>query len=199
MRICVGISSLITRIRKVLTVGGRQEKYLPRLLLTSIGENLAYLSNSEQTFTPEEIVQGWMDSPGHRANILSPDYTHLGIGVVTTGSKLWATQNFASPTVMIRNKLPLSSKSGGVKLSFEYLSTRSRNGFAATIIYPDPNYKFYTDKTHYQIGSQPQQVQWQDETHFTAVVPFPAGKGIYHIYFGWDGAYIEDGFAVKAK
>ena len=41
----------------------------------SAGENIAagYAS-------PEEVVQGWMDSPGHRANIMSPDYTQLGVG-----------------------------------------------------------------------------------------------------------------------
>ncbi|CAD5989320.1 hypothetical protein PCC9214_05539 [Planktothrix tepida] len=30
--------------------------------------------------TPEEVVQGWIDSPGHRANLLNPDYTEIGIG-----------------------------------------------------------------------------------------------------------------------
>ena len=32
--------------------------------------------------TPEEAVQGWMNSPGHRANILNPDVTNIGIGYV---------------------------------------------------------------------------------------------------------------------
>ena len=182
-----------------LTVGGRQEKYLPRLLLTSIGENLAYLSNNKKIFSPTEIIKGWMESPGHRENILNPEFTHLGVGVLSTGNKLWATQVFASPTVMIRHKLPISSQAGGVTLSFEYLSTRSRNGFAATIMYPDSNYKFYLDKTRYQKGSQPQQVKWEDETHFRLTVPFVAGEGIYNVYFGWDGAYIEDGFGIKSK
>ncbi|HRY84556.1 MAG TPA: CAP domain-containing protein [Candidatus Cloacimonadota bacterium] len=182
-----------------LTVGGRQEKYLPRLKINSIGENLAYLSNSEKRFTPQEIVQGWMESPGHRANILSPDFTHLGVGVVTKGDKLWATQNFASPLVMIRHKLPLSSSMKGVKLSFEYLSAKPRKGFAATIFYPDPNFKFYLDKTHYQKGSQPQQLVWQEGTRFTVDVPFVAGKGKYKVFFGWDGSYINDGFEVRSR
>ncbi|MCL2047936.1 MAG: CAP domain-containing protein [Defluviitaleaceae bacterium] len=30
--------------------------------------------------TPEEVMHSWMNSPGHRSNILSPDYTHLGVG-----------------------------------------------------------------------------------------------------------------------
>lgn len=30
--------------------------------------------------TPEEVVQGWIDSPGHRENLLNPNYTEIGIG-----------------------------------------------------------------------------------------------------------------------
>lgn len=30
--------------------------------------------------TPEEVVQGWIDSPGHRANLLNPDFTEIGVG-----------------------------------------------------------------------------------------------------------------------
>ena len=42
------------------------------------GENIAA---GQQT--PAEVVASWMNSPGHRANILSPDFTHLGVGVAT--------------------------------------------------------------------------------------------------------------------
>lgn len=38
------------------------------------GENLA-----GGQFTPEQAVQGWMNSPGHRANILNPKYKLLGV------------------------------------------------------------------------------------------------------------------------
>lgn len=41
------------------------------------GENIAAGQQS-----PAEVVQAWMNSPGHRANILNPDFTHLGISVV---------------------------------------------------------------------------------------------------------------------
>jgi hypothetical protein len=33
-------------------------------------------------YSPDEIHQGFMNSPGHRAAILSPEATHVGIGVV---------------------------------------------------------------------------------------------------------------------
>ncbi|ESU33979.1 hypothetical protein G3A_03470 [Bacillus sp. 17376] len=36
--------------------------------------------------TPNEVVQSWMNSPGHRKNILSPAYTHIGVGHATGGN-----------------------------------------------------------------------------------------------------------------
>lgn len=40
--------------------------------------------------TPEAVMQGWMDSPGHRANILNCDFTAIGVGET---DRYWA-QNF---------------------------------------------------------------------------------------------------------
>lgn len=39
------------------------------------GENIAWGQR-----TPEEVMQGWMNSAGHRANILNPNYTSIGVG-----------------------------------------------------------------------------------------------------------------------
>lgn len=40
-----------------------------------IGENIA--SGQE---TPAEVVEAWMNSPGHRKNIMNPEFTGLGVG-----------------------------------------------------------------------------------------------------------------------
>lgn len=40
-----------------------------------MGENIAAGQK-----TPEQVVKGWMDSPGHRANILRSQYTDIGVG-----------------------------------------------------------------------------------------------------------------------
>lgn len=37
--------------------------------------------------TPEEAVTDWMNSPGHRANILDPVYTEIGVGVAIIGDE----------------------------------------------------------------------------------------------------------------
>ncbi|MFJ3445904.1 CAP domain-containing protein [Streptomyces sp. NPDC086081] len=48
--------------------------------LRSIGENIACGQRS-----PADVVEGWLNSPGHRANILRPDFTHIGIGFAGGG------------------------------------------------------------------------------------------------------------------
>jgi uncharacterized protein YkwD len=58
-----------------------------------VGENLAAGQR-----TPEEVVQAWMDSPGHRDNILNPAYTELGVGVRVGGPyRIYWVQEFGRP------------------------------------------------------------------------------------------------------
>lgn len=73
----------------------------------SFGENIwmkrATVSNPKQylpTFkaniTASEIVDGWMNSEGHRENILSPKYGQIGVGVVVCSDlRAYATQVFS--------------------------------------------------------------------------------------------------------
>ncbi|MFF5994027.1 CAP domain-containing protein [Lysinibacillus sp. KU-BSD001] len=46
----------------------------------SAGENIAKGQTSAT-----QVVNDWMNSPGHRANIMNTSYTHIGIGYVTDG------------------------------------------------------------------------------------------------------------------
>lgn len=50
------------------------------------GENIAMGQR-----TPEEVVNAWMNSEGHRKNILSPNFTHIGVGYVAQGN-YWTQQ-----------------------------------------------------------------------------------------------------------
>lgn len=47
----------------------------------SAGENIA-----KGYATPQAVVNGWMNSSGHRANILNASYTHIGVGYVADGN-----------------------------------------------------------------------------------------------------------------
>jgi uncharacterized YkwD family protein len=60
---------------------------------TAAGENIA-----KGQKTPDEVMNGWMNSPGHRANILNAEYTEIGVGYVTdsNGTAYWV-QHFIRP------------------------------------------------------------------------------------------------------
>lgn len=55
----------------------------------NIGENIAKGQRN-----PKEVVAGWMNSPGHRANILNEKFNQIGVGVVKSGGTYYWTQMF---------------------------------------------------------------------------------------------------------
>lgn len=71
----------------------------------AIGENIMEMGGSRSfdapTFNAQEFariaVDGWMKSPGHRANILDPSYEKSGIGVALVDGQAYATQVFFGP------------------------------------------------------------------------------------------------------
>ena len=50
------------------------------LTYRTAGENIAYGQR-----TPQIVVNAWMNSSGHRANILNASYTQIGVGYVSSG------------------------------------------------------------------------------------------------------------------
>lgn len=59
------------------------------VLYQTAGENIA-----KGQPTPQEVVTAWMNSPGHRENILNGSYTHLGVGYVRKYGQAYWTQQF---------------------------------------------------------------------------------------------------------
>jgi uncharacterized protein YkwD len=57
-----------------------------------LGENLFIGTNLPQPV--QDAVQGWMESPGHRENILRPEFRETGIGVWRSGNTYYFTQLF---------------------------------------------------------------------------------------------------------
>jgi uncharacterized protein YkwD len=71
-------SSFVDRIRHTGYLSGRGAWI--------VGENLAWGGGDRSS--PESIVRAWMDSPGHRANILQRRFRQIGIGLVL-GAPEW--------------------------------------------------------------------------------------------------------------
>ena len=61
-----------------------------------VAENIGLITGAN--LTAEAVAQmqiaNWMNSPGHRANILNPQYTEIGIGTALRDTSYYSTQNF---------------------------------------------------------------------------------------------------------
>ena len=62
-----------------------------------IGENLFKSVNVPTARFPKVAMRGWLDSPGHRKNMLREGFTETGVGVWKEGTTLYATQLFSHP------------------------------------------------------------------------------------------------------
>jgi uncharacterized protein YkwD len=68
---CPGEAALDTRLESVDYLGGGLRRWV-------YGENLAW--GFQRLGTPKSMVDAWMHSPGHRANILNGDFREIGVG-----------------------------------------------------------------------------------------------------------------------
>ena len=59
---------------------------------SALGENIAWVDGYPSM--GNQLHVGWMRSEGHRANMLQRGFDSVGIGVVCSGGRAWATQNF---------------------------------------------------------------------------------------------------------
>ncbi len=68
---CPGEPSVLDRLKRVKYITGGLRSW-------AYGENIAY--GGSHLGKPKAIVRAWMRSPGHRHNILNPDFREIGIG-----------------------------------------------------------------------------------------------------------------------
>ena len=67
--------------------GGKISDTATNLADAAAGENAAWGSVS-----PEEVVNAWMNSEGHRANILNPEARKMSVGYYYNGNSTWGHQ-----------------------------------------------------------------------------------------------------------
>ena len=65
----------------------------------AVGENIYTMQgyNLSADATAQMIVSGWMNSPGHRANILDSQYQEDGVGVAQLGDSTYITADYGTP------------------------------------------------------------------------------------------------------
>lgn len=63
-----------------------------------LSENWALLGDENgTTLTPRKLVEAWMGSPSHKANILDPTAKKIGVGLYRIGIELIGVQCFSAP------------------------------------------------------------------------------------------------------
>lgn len=102
----------------------------------SVNEKIMAENLMAGTERPKEAMAQWLKSEGHRANILNPDYTALGIGVVEIDGMYYWVQCFgenevAEPAVEIRNeseKYMIACEKEFDKISFALMPDKYTSG-----------------------------------------------------------------------
>jgi uncharacterized protein YkwD len=88
-----------------------------RGVLAGTAENL-YMAEgpwrTQLTDIAREAVVGWMNSPGHRANILRASMTHLGVGIAANDDRIYVVQNFADVRARLSDPVPARLRQGDV-------------------------------------------------------------------------------------
>ncbi len=80
-----------------------------RLIYRSSRENVAMVGGDfDPAAVPQMLHNGLMNSPGHRANILATDITHVAIGVARVQDRYVVTQVFADPEGEFAAPLPIT-------------------------------------------------------------------------------------------
>jgi uncharacterized protein YkwD len=82
---CSGESSIYTRLKKVGYLDGGLSRW-------AYGENIAWGVRSRGT--PQHVVNAWMNSSEHRANILSGTFRDVGVGYSHKGGRAYYTADF---------------------------------------------------------------------------------------------------------
>jgi uncharacterized protein YkwD len=80
---------------------------LARDLVGAPGENIAMRRNAAGAVRPEQIMEQWRTSPGHRANLLAKGFSHVGYGVYRQGQRVIAVGAYAEVAARLAAPAPL--------------------------------------------------------------------------------------------
>lgn len=175
--------------------GERKAKFYPQLL-GGMGENIVQHYGQSEAEIARNMVTSWMKSPGHRANILSTSYSHLGIGVAGSGNAWYGTQNFADASALLLT--PLAAKMpAGTKLRFQFMGNWPREELTIFMKAPDNKARFYTSGGSFYTGTGPLIPRWIDASTFELELPGDKGLGNTLLMGGRKGSFYPQGLAFE--
>ena len=186
----------------------RMLRFYPQIL-GAVGENIAKNFGLSAEEIAENLVESWMNSPGHRANILSKDYFVVGNGVVAKSDRAkanidsyYATQNFGNLIAIYQGDFPLVGKpEAEITLPFFFIGGFPPDDLYIYISYPNKKYKHYVKAEagsyRYYLGGGPYNPLWRKENRFDIELTLDKGLGRYHIKMGDNGKFFPDGLVLE--
>lgn len=176
----------------------RKHAYAPGLF-GSLGENIAYNAGATEEEAARNLMRSWMDSPGHRAHILSRQFTHLGVGVAEGGGRVYAAQNFSELVAVLEGGLPRQIPFGSERaLKFRFLGRFAKKRLTVFVHFPDRAAKVFVSRDRYYTGAGPLEPVWEGDT-FTVKILGDKGRGTYNLTMGKDGGFDPEGLRLEVR
>jgi hypothetical protein len=163
---------------------GRLELLHPELI-AGVGENIAMVPEEPDEELAITLLGRWMDSPGHRQNILDATYSHLGVGLFHFDRYMFATQLVAAMYAeLLAQKPPIAVDPGTCcSMQFAFHGRFPKADMSILVKFPDPNAKAYLGNGVYTLGACPLEPSWAGEIFSVSFRP-NHGRGTYQVCMG---------------
>ncbi len=178
--------------------GQRKILFFPKLF-GSVGENIAHVRGGPIETPAETFVKMWMDSPGHRENILRESFGYLGVAVVEGEGAYYATQTFGDLTARLLDNVDDVYEFGSEQIfRFHFLGEFPKEKLSIFVQFPDSKVRFYVSENRFYSGMGLYEPEWQSDT-FSIKIKLDKGHGSYKLMMGSYGMHHTEGLTFKVK
>ncbi len=170
-------------------------------LLFGVFENIATSNAETEDEVASSIVKAWMESDGHKSNILNTNVNYSGIGVAEGENGIFYVTHILTESVA---KLVAGlgttpvAKDSKLRLTFDFLGNFPKDDLVVFAKFPDSEARFMIDSTSYYTGCGVFTPDWSDNT-FQIVVDCKYGTGKYELYMGKDKKYYGEPVVFEVK
>lgn len=173
-----------------LAAPDRLDREHPELVVLTVAENINLIEPVEPDHMSgaelaERMVKSWVNSEGHRRNLLAPEFTHTGIALAIHGERAIVTQLFAALLVEAIGPKPAGHAGISAQIRFLYRGIQPRRRLTAFVEFPNRNARYFISDRVFYTGSAPLVPRWKSDDEFTVMVPCELGRGVYSLSFGF--------------
>ena len=169
-------------------------KFVPRFVMAGTAENIAYRrefgnhgGSQLSSSLAREFMEGWINSPGHRANMLHDQMTLIGVGVYATDDTVFATQKFMDYIVEVIEPAPGADiNQDGPQVRMRVNRRRvSPERFVVKVNLPDHRARWEVSARSFYTGFGFLTAEWTDDDEVLVALPVDRfGPGRYSLQFG---------------